>query len=207
MEAEARMRRDSMERMSLTSAERARLLALARAAVEGCVAGTPQVSPRELEAAEAGPLAAARGAFVTLRKRGRLRGCIGYVEPRTSLASAVVENARHAARSDPRFPAVTPDELPELSIEISALTPLVPLRRPEEVVVGRHGLLVSQGGLRGLLLPQVATEHGLDAEQFLGETCRKAGLPRDAWRQGAQVSTFEAEVFGEESSPGEGDRP
>lgn len=193
--------------MSLTAAERAQLLALARASIEASVGGTAQVSPRPgPEIPATGALADARGAFVTLRKRGHLRGCIGYVDPRTSLAAAVMENARHAALSDPRFPPVTPEELGELSIEVSALTPLAALERMEDVVVGRHGLLVTQGGRRGLLLPQVATENGLSPEEFLGETCRKAGLPRDAWRHGADVRTFEAEVFGEGTET-TGERP
>ncbi|MBI5441486.1 MAG: AmmeMemoRadiSam system protein A [Deltaproteobacteria bacterium] len=136
------------------------------------------------------------GAFVSLHKGGNLRGCIGSFEGRGPLYRTVAEMARSAAFEDPRFRAVQTDELPHLRVEISVLTPLHPID-PSEVQVGRHGLYVVQGYHRGVLLPQVAGEHGWDAETFLAETCRKAGLPRDAWRKDAKLFAFEAEVFGE----------
>jgi len=136
------------------------------------------------------------GAFVTLRKHASLRGCIGQVEPREPLARAVAECAVAAALHDPRFPPVTPSEIPELSIEVSVLSPLVDIR-PEEIEVGRHGLLISSGLQRGLLLPQVAVEWNWDRERFLQETCRKAGLPGDAWRRGAHLQAFTTQVFAE----------
>ena len=137
-----------------------------------------------------------RGAFVTLHLDGHLRGCIGYVMPTQSLYATVAEAAKAAAFEDPRFPPVTSSEAPHLKIEISVLSPLQPIR-PEEVVVGLHGLVVSQGNRRGLLLPQVPIEWKWDRESFLAQTCMKAGLPPDAWQHGAQLQAFTAEVFGE----------
>ena len=141
-------------------------------------------------------LAEPRGAFTTLHLEGALRGCIGYVLPSQSLYATVAESARAAALDDPRFPPVTPGEAPHLKIEISVLSPLQPIR-PEEIVVGRHGLVVAQGGHRGLLLPQVPVEWEWDRETFLAQTCLKAGLSADAWQHGAQLQGFTAEVFGE----------
>ena len=141
-------------------------------------------------------LAESRGAFTTLHLEGELRGCIGFVLPIQSLYAAVAESARAAAFDDPRFQPVTPAEAQHLKIEISVLSPLQPIR-PEEVVVGRHGLVVTQGNRRGLLLPQVPIEWKWDRETFLGQTCLKAGLSEDAWQHGAQLQAFTAEVFGE----------
>ncbi len=143
-----------------------------------------------------GRLAAPGAAFVTLKKKGRLRGCIGYTEAVAPLFKVVQECAVAAATEDPRFPPVTPAELPSIDLEISVLTPLVPIRA-DEVEVGRHGLMVSHLGRRGLLLPQVPVELGWDRETFLDQTCVKAGLPPDAWRRGATLEAFTAEVFGE----------
>ena len=139
-------------------------------------------------------LAEMRGAFTTLHRHGKLRGCIGYVIPTHSLYRTVAETAQAAAFEDPRFPPVTAEEAPELKVEISVLSPLQPIR-PEEVQVGVHGLVVTHGGRRGLLLPQVSVEWGWDRETFLAQTCLKAGLPPDAWQQGAELQAFTAEVF------------
>jgi len=177
----------------LGAAERKNLLGIARRALEGYVAGGKV--PRE-EGAQ-GKLAAPGAAFVTLTKNGRLRGCIGYTEAVAPLFKVVQECAVAAATEDPRFPPVSPVELPSLRVEISVLTPLFPIR-PEEVDVGRHGLMVAQGRMRGLLLPQVPVELGWDRETFLDQTCVKAGLPPSAWRHGATLQGFTAEVFGEE---------
>jgi AmmeMemoRadiSam system protein A len=176
----------------LDAAERQALLGIARRALEGYV--REGKVPRE---APEGKLAAPGAAFVTLTKRGRLRGCIGYTEPVASLCRVVQECVVAAATEDPRFPPVSPMEVAELHLEISVLTPLFPIR-PDEVEVGRHGLLVSQGRMRGLLLPQVPVEQGWDRETFLDQTCGKAGLPPSAWRHGATLQGFTAEVFGEE---------
>lgn len=136
------------------------------------------------------------GAFVTLHEGGHLRGCIGYVEPLKPLFATVRECAVAAALRDPRFEPVTPKELPALHVEISVLSPLVDIR-PDQIEVGRHGLLVSRGAQRGLLLPQVAVEWKWDRKHFLEETCLKAGLPPDAWRKGARIQAFTAQVFQE----------
>lgn len=142
-------------------------------------------------------LAEPRGAFTTLHLHGKLRGCIGYVFSNQSLYQTVAETARSAAFDDPRFKPVTLADAPELKIEISVLSALQPIT-PEDVVVGKHGLVVMQGSRRGLLLPQVPLEWGWDREKFLAQTCMKAGLPPDAWQHGAELQAFTAEVFGEE---------
>jgi len=139
-------------------------------------------------------LAEARGAFTTLYYRGDLRGCVGYVFPVTSLYRTVVESARGAAFDDSRFSPVTRDQAPELRVALSVLSPLQPVQA-EQVEIGRHGLLISLGYCRGLLLPQVPAEQGWDRITFLEQTCRKAGLPLDAWKTGAKLEAFTAEVF------------
>ncbi|MHB0936489.1 MAG: AmmeMemoRadiSam system protein A [Armatimonadota bacterium] len=137
------------------------------------------------------------GVFVTLTKFGQLRGCIGFPEPALPLFQAVIHSAASAALQDPRFPAVAPVELDDLHIEISVLSPLQPATA-EEVEVGMHGLVIEHGRARGLLLPQVPVEWGWNRDEFLAHTCRKAGLHADAWREGASLFTFTAEVFSEE---------
>lgn len=122
------------------------------------------------------------GAFVTLKKDGLLRGCIGRMESDLPLWETVAQMARAAAFEDPRFPPVGEDELPGLSLEISVLTPFEPLEDPSLLEVGRHGLLVEKGFNRGVLLPQVALDHGWGAEEFLANVCLKASLPTDAWK-------------------------
>ena len=180
----------------LDAGERKALLGIARRTLEGYV-GSGKM-PRE-EVAEA-KLAAPGAAFVTLTKNARLRGCIGFTDAVAPLYAVVQECVVAAATEDPRFPPVSPQELPSLRIEISVLTPLVPIL-PGEVEVGRHGLMVSQGRMRGLLLPQVPVEQGWDRETFLDQACLKAGLPVSAWRHGATLRAFTAEVFGEERNP------
>lgn len=137
-----------------------------------------------------------RGVFTTLYLAGELRGCVGYALPIAPLHRAVAETARAAAFEDSRFWPVTREEAPGLEVSLSVLSPLSPIQ-PEQVEVGRHGLVVSLGFNRGLLLPQVPTEYGWDRETFLEQTCRKAGLPTDAWRRGAKFEAFTAEVFGD----------
>jgi len=140
-----------------------------------------------------------RGAFSSLYLRGELRGCVGYVLPNCSLYRAVAETARAAAFDDNRFSPVTAEEAPYLEIELSILSRPQPITA-EEVEVGRHGLLISLHGRRGLLLPQVPVEHAWDRITFLEQTCRKAGLPLDAWRSGAIIEGFTAEVFRREET-------
>ena len=140
----------------------------------------------------------ASGVFVTIKRGGQLRGCLGTLECRRALAEEVARCAADSAAEDPRFPPVSEEELPELEVEVSVLGPLEAIAPdPSQVVVGRHGLVVEQGHRRGLLLPQVATEWDWTSEQFLRQTCLKAGLPEEAWRSGAQIYRFEAEVFGD----------
>jgi AmmeMemoRadiSam system protein A len=143
-------------------------------------------------------LAEPRGAFTSLYIRGELRGCVGYVLPTSSVYRAVAETARAAAFNDNRFSPVTQEEAAQLEIELSILSPPQPIRA-EEVDVGRHGLLISQHGRRGLLLPQVSIEHKWDRITFLEQTCRKADLPLDAWQKGASIEVFTAEIFGDKT--------
>jgi AmmeMemoRadiSam system protein A len=136
------------------------------------------------------------GAFVTLTKAGRLRGCIGYLQGPKALYQTVRECAMSAALHDPRFDPVSPEELPDLRVEISVLSPLFDVT-PDRIEVGCHGLLVSRGSQRGVLLPQVPVEWKWDRQKFLEETCLKAGLPPDAWQHGARIQAFTAQIFGE----------
>ncbi|UCF06791.1 MAG: AmmeMemoRadiSam system protein B [bacterium] len=139
-----------------------------------------------------------RGGFVTLKKNGQLRGCIGYIEAVKPLVTTIEEMARAAAFRDWRFKPVTADEIDALEIEISILSPIQPIDDPSVIEVGRHGIIITRGTNRGLLLPQVATEWKWDREQFLEQTCAKAGLPADAWkREGTQIEIFSAEIFSE----------
>ena len=141
-----------------------------------------------------------RGAFVTLRVGKDLRGCLGHIEPDRALADLIPGLAIAAAREDPRFPPLSPDELDRVTIEISVLTAARPVdpRAPEGIVIGRDGLIVQRGGARGLLLPQVAPEQRWEPSQFLEATCEKAGLPKGAWREpGTRVLTFQADVLDE----------
>ncbi len=145
-----------------------------------------------------GPLTEIRGAFVTLTIGGALRGCIGHVIGAEPLWLSVRSNAVSAAFRDPRFPPLSDSELPAAEIEISALTPLRPVSGPDEIVIGRDGLFIERGSHRGLLLPQVAERYGWSPEEFLDQTCRKAGMPSGCWRMDdAKIEAFSAEVFGE----------
>lgn len=144
-----------------------------------------------------------RGVFVTLNKYGNLRGCIGYPYPLFKLKEAIIDAAISAAVNDPRFPSVTKEEFKNIVIEITILTTpevlkVKPKALPEQIEIGRHGLIVKKGMYQGLLLPQVATEYKWSAEEFLCQTCWKAGLPQDAWlEEDTEVSTFEGQIFKE----------
>ena len=176
---------------SLSPDEKKELLRLARQAVTDFIENN-----RVIEYETKSPnLLSEKGAFVTLKKRGSLRGCIGFIEPVFPLYEAIIRGAIYAASQDPRFPAVSRDELRDLEFEISVLTPPVRIDDPRRVEVGRHGLVISQGENRGLLLPQVAVENDWNRETFLDQACVKAGLPPDAWKKGAEISIFEAIVF------------
>ncbi|TFH39312.1 MAG: AmmeMemoRadiSam system protein A [Chrysiogenales bacterium] len=138
------------------------------------------------------------GAFVTLHTRGRLRGCIGYIQGVRIIPEAVTDMARASAFRDPRFPPLSMDEFRGIDIEISILSPIEPVIDVSDIKVGRDGLIVSRGRQSGLLLPQVAVEQGWDLPTFLEHTCYKAGLPGDAWkREGTKIEKFSAQVFGE----------
>ena len=139
-------------------------------------------------------MAKPRGAFTTLYYRNALRGCVGYVLPIKPLNVAVAETARGAAFDDSRFSPVTLDEARELQVSLSVLSP-PQLIQPDQIEIGRHGLLITLGPYRGLLLPQVPVEHEWDRRTFLEQTCRKAGLPPNAWQMDAKLEAFTAEVF------------
>jgi AmmeMemoRadiSam system protein A len=176
---------------SLSAEEKTELLRLARQAVHEFVA-EKKVIGYETQSLN---LMSERGAFVTLKKRGELRGCIGFIEPVASLCDTVIQTAVYAASEDPRFAPVTAEELKELEYEISVLTPLKKIANPGLVQVGKHGLVIAMGRNRGILLPQVPVENNWDRETFLCQACVKAGLPPDAWKKGAEISVFEAIVF------------
>jgi AmmeMemoRadiSam system protein A len=137
-----------------------------------------------------------RGAFVSLHKHGQLRGCIGYVHGFKPLAKAINDMAIAAAFKDPRFPPLNENELEDLDIEISVLTPMKQISNINEIEVGKHGLMMIKGPYSGLLLPQVATQYNWDRQTFLSETCHKAGLPIDAWEDDeTEIYIFSAEIF------------
>jgi AmmeMemoRadiSam system protein A len=171
------------------------LLRIARRSVERCTAGEAPKSPESEHPALAEP----RGVFVTLTRDGHLRGCIGSLVAAAPLGVGVQQMAKKAALQDPRFRPVRPEEVENLHIEISVLTPLRPLEDVSKVEVGRHGLLIAQGGASGVLLPQVPVELGWDRRTFLEQVCRKAGLPASAYLEDdIRLWSFEAQVFGEE---------
>jgi AmmeMemoRadiSam system protein A len=180
-------------RLSLTLDEQQYLKELVRLALASHLTGrgpvTPPEPPTELLKSEL-------GAFVTLKRDGHLRGCIGNLVGNGPLFQTVWNMAQAAGFQDPRFNPLAPPELDGLGIEISVLGPLEPCPDPQLVEIGRHGLIVRRGGNQGLLLPQVPVEWGWDREQFLAQTCRKAGLAAQAWReQGTELYWFEAFVF------------
>ncbi len=149
-----------------------------------------------------GVFAEKRGVFTTLTKHGELRGCIGFPYPIKRLDEAIIESAIAAAVDDPRFDPVRLSEMNEIVVEVTVLTPpekidAKPKDLPKYVEIGRHGLIVRMGPFSGLLLPQVAVEYSMDSEEFLSETCMKAGLPPDCWLTGAEVYRFEGQIFKE----------
>ena len=188
----------------LTPAEEQILLRIARDTVEGWVLDDRRVDPEMYPLTET--LRAKHGAFVTLRLLGELRGCIGHTANREPLALSVRDNAINAATRDPRFPPVSAAEIPEIRIEISALspgdspeTPFKRVQNIDEIQIGRDGLYIERPDRRGgLLLPQVATDQGWDVDQFLSAVCMKAGYPDRAWTEpGTRLYRFSAQVFSE----------
>jgi len=184
-----RSRPTAEEHAEYSGEERFLLLRLAHQSIWRCLTGE-----RVAVESPTAHLAEPRGAFTTLYVHGELRGCVGFVYPVGSLHQTIVETACAAAFEDSRFSPLTKEEFPHLSVSISVISPLQPIRA-EDVEVGRHGLLISSFGSRGLLLPQVPVEHGWDRETFLAQTCRKAGLPEDAWTGDVTLEAFTAEVF------------
>lgn len=181
----------SLTQGEFTREERAVLLSLAHESILSAL------EHREISVDPPSPhFSEPRGAFTTIYYHGQLRGCVGYVLAIISLYRTVAETARAAAFEDTRFPPVTLAEARVLEVSLSILSPLRAIKA-EEVEIGDHGLLVSYGGRRGLLLPQVPVEHGWDRLTFIEQTCQKAGLPRDAWKNGATLEAFTAEVFGD----------
>jgi len=183
--------------MNLNPADKQLLLQVARdtigAQLKGKAAAPVKASSPVLEEP--------RGAFVSLHRRGQLRGCIGYIEAVKPLLQTVREMAPAAAFQDPRFRPLQADELADLEIEISVLTPMRLIKSTDEIEVGKHGLYLIKGLNRGLLLPQVATEYHWDRRTFLEHTCNKAGLPPDAWKDpNTQIFIFRAEIFADHSS-------
>ncbi len=180
----------------LSKEERRFLLSLARRAIEDHLSNrdTTTEPPPGSEA-----LLVKQGAFVSLHKGEELRGCIGTFISDKPLYKTVMEMAISAATQDFRFPPVTLKELPLISIEISVLSPLKKINDVSEIEVGRHGIYIVKGFNRGVLLPQVAVEYGWNREEFLEHTCLKAGLPPSAWREGADIYIFNAEIFSDES--------
>jgi AmmeMemoRadiSam system protein B/AmmeMemoRadiSam system protein A len=177
----------------LQASDKKQLLALARESIRRFLLTETVPLPRGFEARALGE----RGAFVTLKKRGDLRGCIGQIVARGSLPHVVSAMALAAAFEDTRFERVRAEELPQLEIEISVLTPPKTVKGPADIVIGRDGVILTRGGRSAVFLPQVATEQGWQRDELLDNLALKAGLPANAWRQGATFATFQAEVFHE----------
>jgi len=188
----------SPDAFRLSEEEKRTLLGLARATVQAQLENGAAAA--DLSRFSLTPLLRSEmGAFVTLKKDGELRGCIGYLQGIKPLYKAVMDNALSAAFRDPRFPPVRREEEPGLRIEISVLSPIVAVKVLEEIEVGRDGLLITKGRCRGTLLPQVAVEYGWSREEFLEHACLKAGLPKTAYKEpGVVIERYSAQVFGED---------
>jgi AmmeMemoRadiSam system protein A len=183
-----------MGEFTLSDEQKKELLTIARRTVEEGARG--KKAPKATVDDEG--LMIPAGAFVSLHKRGRLRGCIGRFEAQAPLCNTVVDMAWAASKNDPRFNEVEAEELSDIDIEISVLSPLKKITDVREIEVGRHGIYIIHGYRRGTLLPQVAVEQGWDRNAFLKHTCLKAGLPPDAWKdKGTEIYIYDALVFGE----------
>ncbi len=183
-----------MSQMELNLDQKKRLLQIARQTISQHL----KTGKVDAESSEDEALLAPCGAFVTLHKRGMLRGCIGTFVSDKPLVDTVQQMAISASMRDPRFAPVSEDELGEVDLEISVLSPLRQISDIDEIEVGRHGIFITRGFYSGVLLPQVATEQGWDRDTFLQQTCLKAGLPVDAWKDpDTKIEIFEAQVFGE----------
>lgn len=179
-----------------TGEEKEELLKLARQTIENYLSDGETTYPKTANS----KFLEKRGVFVTLHKKGDLRGCIGYPLPLKPLIEAVVDNAIASAAEDPRFRPVVSDELKDIDIEISILTVPQKVKEHGDVVVGRDGIIISKGYMKGLLLPQVPVEQDWDLEQYISHGCLKAGLPPDEWKKGVDIETFQGIVFGEKET-------
>jgi AmmeMemoRadiSam system protein A len=180
--------------MDLNAADQGLLFRVARESIKAHLKGEKAVLPQVTSPVLLQP----SGVFVTLHRQGSLRGCIGYLEARKPLLAAVQEMAVAAAFGDPRFPPLREEELADLDLEISVLSPMHQIKNIEEIQVGRDGIYMERGSCRGLLLPQVATEYGWDRLTFLKQTCSKACLPQDAWGDPAtRIFIFSAKILHE----------
>ena len=178
--------------LGLNDQEKRALHAIAKTVVENKAKGKPVPEFKVDDPV----LTENRGAFVTIKRRGELRGCIGYIEGRGPLYKTIEEMAEAAAFKDPRFYPVSEQELPDLEYEISVLTPLQKIKDIHEIEVGKHGIYIKKEWNSGLLLPQVATEYGWDRQTFVEHTCQKAGLPSSAWKdKNAEIYIFSADIF------------
>jgi AmmeMemoRadiSam system protein A len=178
--------------LGLSDDEKTTLLKIARTTIESRIKGkdAPEFTP------DSETLKENRGAFVSLHRKGNLRGCIGHIQATKPLYKTIQEMAISAAFQDPRFEPMSEKELEDLDIEISVLTPMKPVTDINEIEVGKHGLMIVKDYYSGLLLPQVATEYGWDRETFLEHTCMKAGLPVNAWKDSdTKIYAFSADVF------------
>lgn len=185
-----------MKEESLTQDQREALLLIARQTIGNTIGKKSGNMPTENGVSE--PFNMKAGAFVSIHKKGNLRGCIGTFDTTHPVENQIREMAAAAATRDPRFSPVEENEFDDIDIEISVLTPAKTISSIEEIVVGEHGIIISKGYRRGVLLPQVATEYGWDKKTFLEHTCRKAGLPNHAWKdEETTIQIFRAEVFGE----------
>jgi AmmeMemoRadiSam system protein A len=182
--------------MDISAADQEMLFKVARESIKAHLKGEKSVLPEVTSPILTTP----SGVFVTLHRHGSLRGCIGYLEACKPLLASVQEMAVAAAFGDPRFPPLREDELADLDFEISVLSPMHQIKNIEEIQVGKHGIYIERGGFRGLLLPQVATEHGWDRLTFLKQTCSKACLPQDAWEDpNTRIFIFSAKILQEPS--------
>ena len=188
---------DATQDQELNEAQQAYVLDLAERAIDAYVMRKEKIVPERRE----GILGEERAVFVTINEDGRLRGCIGSLTPQEPLVDAVVSRAIAAATQDPRFPPVEREELPKLELHVSVLSPVREVSGPEEIKIGRHGIIVKQGFRSGVYLPEVAVEQGWDLDTTLSHLCSgKAGLPADAWKQGADLFVFTTQSIGGEGA-------
>lgn len=192
---------NEQKKQELSTKDKKFLLDIAYKSIKAAVTNSGKPDPDPATIPET--ICQERGAFVTINKKGKLRGCIGYVMPVKPLWKAVREMAESAAMKDPRFPAIQEDELEDIEIEISVLTVPEKIENIEDIEVGKHGLIIKRGFQQGLLLPQVAVDHNWDRNEFLKYTCRKAGLPMDAWNErDTDIKIFSAQVFNQSDLEG-----